>query len=153
MLGLLTLANHWVSAGTSASNWNSGALRIRWVETGINAWPVVSGKGRAEEGGWAAMDFGKLEALRDQGLANRIQGLAHGVGFCLVIGAVPDVVGGDLFDQVRQGFNLGLGEVELERQHGASLLLIKYVINSKSLTHHRNCIYVQYDCYLYLEEL
>ena len=77
------------------------------------------------------MDFGELEALCDQGLANRTQGLAHGVGFCRVIGAFPDVVGGNLFDQVGKGAGLGLGELEFDSQHGGSLLLIKYVINSK----------------------
>ena len=80
------------------------------------------------------MDFGGLEALRNQGLANRIQGLAHGGGFCCVIGAFPDVVGGDLFDQVGKGLGLGLGEVELEGQHGLILLAIKYVINSIALS-------------------
>jgi len=32
---------------------------------------------------------------------------------------------------VGEGAGLGLGEVELEGQHGGSLLSIKYVINSK----------------------
>ena len=76
------------------------------------------------------MDLGGLEALFDQGVPDRLQGLSHGVGFCLVIGAFPDVVGGDLFHQVGEGAGLGFREDELEGWHPCILLLIKYVINS-----------------------
>jgi hypothetical protein len=68
--------------------------------------------------------------LFGQRLADGVQGLPHGVGFCLVIRAGTDVVGWDLFDQVQEGGGLGLGESELEGEHALILLLIKYVINS-----------------------
>ena len=54
-----------------------------------------------------------------QGLADRVQGLAH--GFRFVVCTFAQAVRGDLKHQV--------GEVELEGQHGLIVLLIKYVIN------------------------
>jgi hypothetical protein len=42
-------------------------------------------------------------------------------------------VRGDLQHQVGEGAGLGFGEVELEGDHGGSILLIKYVINSSSV--------------------
>ena len=86
------------------------AVALRLPTTAIasldGTWKVASG---------STAGYRVKETLFGQSLADGVQGLPHGVSFCLVIGASRDMVSWNLFDQAQEGRSLGLGEGELER--------------------------------------